>query len=128
MVDHQSLTESQRKLLKKQSIKEEILQEKSANNWRTKVCLDLHNSVEVYVKKMMETFEMKKLPFVSNNQRVARLVFARKYRKFTTDEWENFSLALSARNTLFIFPTIKTISYGAHRRVKFRHRTKLKEA
>ena len=39
-----------------------------------------------------------------------------------------FSLAMSALNTFFISRTLKTISYVAFRRVKFRHRTKLKEA
>ena len=32
---------------------------------------------------------------------------------------------MSALNTFFVFPTLKTISYGAQRRVKLCHRTKL---
>ena len=41
---------------------------------------------------------------------------------------KTFSLVMSALNTFFIFPTLKTISYGANRRVQFCHCTKLKEA
>ena len=73
-------------------------------------------------RKGWKPLRRKKLPLLSNNQRKARLVFARKYRKFTADEWENFLFSNECPKYLSIFPTLKTISYGAHRRVKFRHR------
>lgn len=84
----------------------DILQEKDGNRWD----------------------EKRSLFCMSKNQRKARLVFARKYRKFTADSSETLSLAMSALNIFSIFPTLKTISYWAQRRVKFRHRTKLMEA
>lgn len=51
----------------------------------------------------------KNFPLLSKNQRKAR-----KYR-FTADSSETFSLAMSALNISSIFPTLKTISYWAHR-------------
>ena len=41
---------------------------------------------------------------------------------------KTYSLAMSALNTLSISPTLKTISYCAHRIARFRHRTKLKKS
>ena len=43
-------------------------------------------------RKGWKPLRRKKLRLLSNNQRKAPLVFARKYRKFTGDEWEKFLL------------------------------------
>ena len=72
-------------------------------------------------RKGWKPFRRRKLPLLSNNQRKTRLIFARKYRKVTADEWENFLFSDECPKYLF---HLKTISCGAHRRIKFRHRTK----
>ena len=79
-------------------------------------------------RKGWKPMRRKRLPLLSKNQRKARLLFARKYRKFTADSSETLSLAMSALNIFSIFPTLKATSYWAQRRVKFRHRTKLMKA
>ena len=52
-------------------------------------------------RKGLKPLRQKKLPPLSNNQRKARLVFARKYHKFTADEWENFLFSDECPKYLF---------------------------
>ena len=66
-----------------------------------------NNSLKIYVKKIMETFERKKAPTLRNNQRKGRLVFVRKYRKFTANEWENVLFSDKCPKYLFHLPNLK---------------------
>ena len=58
-------------------------------------------------RKGWKPFRRKKLPLLSNNQRKAPLVFTRKYRKFTADEWENFLFSVGCPKYLFHLPNPK---------------------
>ena len=58
-------------------------------------------------RKGWKPLRRKKLPLLSNNHRKARLVFARKYRKFTADEWENFLFSNECPKYLFRLPNPK---------------------
>ena len=58
-------------------------------------------------RKGWKPLRRKKLPLLSNNQRKARLVLARKYRKFTADEWENFLFSDECPKYLFHLPNPK---------------------
>ena len=85
--------------------------------------------MEIYVKKRIATFETKKAP--TSEQQLAESSAWYSLANILNLEQMNgktFSLAMGALNTFSTFPTLKTISCEAHRRVKFRHRTKLKEA
>ena len=58
-------------------------------------------------RKGWKPLRRKKLPLLSKNQRKARLVFARKYRKFRADEWENFLFSNECPKYLFHLPNPK---------------------
>ena len=58
-------------------------------------------------RKGWKPLRRKKLPLLSNNERKARLVFARKYRKFTADEWEIFLFSDECPKYLFHLPNPK---------------------